>query len=254
MNGGLNSYEWVKNSKRYVMKIAVCDDEIQFLDMVCEMLEDWAEQRKIRLSIHRFTNGDDLILAHQKHCMDLIILDIVMPLLNGLDTAKELRVNDRNVPLIFLTSSREYAIDSYDVRAFHYLIKPVSKERLFAVLDDVSKTIQKLEETFLAQTDMGFCKITIADVEYLEAQNKHVNVFLSNGTSFEIRELFSRCEEVFSLKRGFFKCHRSYIVQLSHVEQFTKTTLLTSHHMTIPISRSSYPAFKETYFNHMFQK
>lgn len=236
------------------MKIAICDDELQFLDDICQLLENWAYERKIELFIYRFTNGDDLILAHQKHYMDLIILDVIMPLLNGIDTAKEIRLADKNVSLVFLTSSREFAVESYDVKAFSYLIKPVNKERLFAVLDDFSKTTQRQEETFLAQTDAGFCKITISDVEYLEAQNKHVTVFLSNGTSIEIRELFSRCEEVFTLERGFFKCHRSYIVQLNHVEQFTKTTLLTNHHVTIPISRSSYPAFKETYFNHMFQR
>ena len=100
------------------MKIAVCDDEKQFIDEVCLLLESWAKKQDIQLSLFRFTNGDDLIDAHRSECMDLILLDIIMPLLNGMETAKELRGNDAAVPIIFLTSAREFAVD-YEVRAFH---------------------------------------------------------------------------------------------------------------------------------------
>ena len=235
------------------MKIAVCDDDIQFLDTICKLLEDQAKKRGKTLTLCRFSNGDDLIGGHRKQCMDLIILDVVMPLMNGIDTAKELRMNDRAVPILFLTSSREFAVDSYDVNAFHYLIKPVSQERLFAVLDHFLETLKPSGETFLAQTDTGFYKILIDDVDYLEAQNKHVIVYMTNGTTIKIRELFSRCEESFSLERGFFKCHRSYIVQLSHVEQFTKSSITTIFQACLPVSRKNYAALKEAYFNHMFQ-
>ena len=75
------------------MKIAVCDDEIQFVNVTCEMLKEWAYLREIPLTLCRLTNGDDLIMAHQQQCMDLILLDVVMPLLNGIDTARELLAN-----------------------------------------------------------------------------------------------------------------------------------------------------------------
>lgn len=184
--------------------------------------------------------------------MDLIILDVIMPLLNGMDAAKEIRSNDPLVPLIFLSSSREFAVDSYEVKAFHYLIKPVDREKLFPILDEFLRTCQLHKSTYTAQTADGFCKIAFADVEYLEAQNKQVLVCLSDGRRIEIRELFSRCEEVFSPKNGFCRCHRSYIVNLNYVEQFSKARILTKHNFTIPISRNSYTPFKNTYFHHMF--
>ena len=90
-------------------------------------------------------------------------------------------------------------------------------------------------------------------MDYLEAQNKRVLVSLSNDTDIEIRELFSKCEEIFSLEKGFFKCHRSYIVNLNHVEQFTKTQISTKNGINIPISRNNYAAFKEAYFSYMFR-
>ena len=235
------------------MKIAICDDEIQFLDDICILFKKWGKKHGIKLSLRRFTNGDALLLALHNECMDLIFLDVVMPLLNGIDTARELRDNNQTVPIIFLTSSKEFAVDSYEVKALNYLLKPIAEEKLFTVLDEFLKTFEKSKEAFIAKTSLGFFKVNVSDVVYLEAQNKHVNLYLSNDSTIEIRELFSNCEEFFSLEKGFFKCHRSYIVNLNHIEKFTKIQITTSNNASIPISRNNYVPFKEVYFNHMFE-
>lgn len=235
------------------MNIAICDDESQFMDAICPLLEQWAARNSIKLTLCRFTNGDDLIAAHRNKCMDLIILDVIMPLLNGIDTARELRKDNQTVPIIFLTSTREFAVDSYEVQAFHYLIKPVEKDKLFRVLDDFLQKNILPKNIFTAKTADGFCRITPTDVHYLEAQNKKVLVYLSNGKTLEIHELFSRCAEVFSPENGFFRCHRSYIVNLNCIEQFSKKDIITINDTVIPISRNNFAAFKETYFNHMFR-
>lgn len=235
------------------MKIAICDDEMYFIDALCHLLEQWAKERGIQLILYRFTNGDDLIAAHQSKCMDLIFLDIIMPLLSGMDAARELRNTNQNVPIVFLTSSREFAVDSYEVKALNYLIKPVDQTKLFLTLDDFLKTFSLPKAFFTAKTADGFCRIEIAEVDYLEAQNKQVLVHLSDDRTITIRELFSKCAEVFSPENGFCCCHRSYIVNLSNVEQFSKTEVTTIYNAVIPISRNNYTAFKETYFNHMFE-
>lgn len=145
--------------------------------------------------------------------MDLIILDVIMPLLSGIDTAKEIREDDSAVPIIFLTSSREFAVDSYDVKAFHYLMKPIVREKFFPVMDDFLKIFNSQKITFTAHTASGFCKIAIDDIDYLEAQDKQILVHMADGRTIEIR---------------------------------------MSQNATIPIPRGGYMAFKETYFNHMF--
>lgn len=235
------------------MKIAICDDETKFINAIRPLLEQWAQKHNIRLTLRPFTNGDDLIASQHSECVDLIILDVIMPLLNGIDTARELRNINPSVPIIFLTSSAEFAVDSYEVKAFHYLIKPVEPVKLFNCLDDFLETYNFSKVTFTAQTTGGFYKIVLSDVDYLEAQNKKVLVHLSNGNTVEIRELFSKCEEIFSLKNGFYRCHRSYIVNLSNIERFSKAEIVTIHNAVIPISRNRYVAFKETYFNYMYE-
>ncbi len=235
------------------MKIGICDDERCFIEGVRHLVEEWAEKHNIFVSIYEFENGDDLLVEHQKNCMDLIILDVIMPLLNGIDTAKELRVYDQKVPVIFLTSSREYAVDSYDVHAFYYLMKPVKKEMFFKVMDDFLSAFEAKKETFFAKIPGGSCNITLDETVCLEAQNKQVIVYLANGTQLKIKELFSDCAEVFTLEKGFFKCHRSYIVNMKYIEQFTKAELIMKNGAKIPVSRNNYGAFKEVYFEYMFQ-
>ena len=217
------------------MKIAVCDDEKQFIEEVCPLLETRAKQHDIQLSLFCFTNGDDLIDAHKSKCMDLIFLD------------------DTSVPIIFLTSAKEFAVDSYDVKAFWYLLKPLDNKKLQNVLEDFIKAFPLTEQFITVQTSDGFCKIFITNVCYLEAQNKHVLVYLTDGRAIQIKERFLKCHEIFSADKGFFLCHRSYIVNLNYVEQFSKTSLITSGHVTIPISRNRYTAFKEAYFSYMFR-
>ena len=235
------------------MKIAICDDEEVFIDSTCALVEQWAEENNISLMLFQFTNGDDLIDAHRKECMDLIILDVMMPLLNGIDTARELRDADQTVSIIFLTSSREFAVDSYEVKAFNYLIKPVDAEKLYGVLDDFLKTLNQPKNIFIAQVGNVFLQMLVSDVDYLEAQNKQVLFHMSDGRTIAARERFSTCAEVFSTENGFCRCHRCYIVNLSRVKQFSKSEIITFNHASIPVSRNSYAAFKETYFQHMFQ-
>lgn len=238
--------------ERFLMKIAICDDDIQFIEEVCILLEQWAKKHSLEVTLYRFTNGDDLILGHRNECMDLVFLDVIMPLLNGIDTAREFRSHNWMMPVVFLTSSREFAVDSYEVKALNYLLKPLDEGKLFSVLEDFLKIFSQSKAAFTAKTSFGFCKIVMEDVNYLEAQNRQVLVYLSDGTTIRIRELFSRCETVFTLEAGFFKCHRSYIVNLNRVKQFTKTQLTTGT-AVVPISRNRYAAFKEAYFNCVFQ-
>ena len=234
------------------MKIAICDDEKIFLDKTHDLIEEWASENNLHIDVFKFTNGDDLLHAHGTECMDLIILDIIMPLFNGIETAKELRNIDREVPIIFLTSSKDYAVDSYDVKAYYYLLKPIDNSKFFNILNGYLASTEKHHEIFLAKTHSGYRKINLQDICYIEAQNKVVDIILNNGTTVEVYELFSKCEEIFSGKKYFFKCHRSYIVNLSYVSQFTKTEIFTGTGTSIPISRNRYTEFKEAYFEHMF--
>ena len=118
-----------------MLRIGVCDDDKEFLQRLVQMIHIWSDHSGIPTELYPFDNGDELISKNAAFRMDIILLDIVMPLLNGMDTARELRAQDTAVKIIFLTSSPEFALESYEVRAQDYLLKPITYERLRRALE-----------------------------------------------------------------------------------------------------------------------
>ena len=124
-----------------MIRIAVCDDSPEFLQQAVNMVERWSEESGVPAEIYRFDNGDALLAKNAVTHMDIIFLDIIMPLQSGIDTAKELRQSDKAVKIIFLTSSPEFALDSYEVKAQDYLLKPVDYEEFGACIDHLRISI-----------------------------------------------------------------------------------------------------------------
>ena len=104
---------WSEN----MLKIGICDDSKIFLICAEKLIRKWSDERRIPVKIYTFNNGDKLVAANTEERLDIIFLDIIMPLLNGMDAARELRQRDKSVKIIFLTSSPEFALESYEVKA-----------------------------------------------------------------------------------------------------------------------------------------
>ena len=156
-----------------MIRIAVCDDDTEFLKSIVSIIEDWSGQSRIPVEICCFDNGDDLITQNTIRRIDIIFLDIIMPLFSGMETAKEIRKRDTAVQIIFLTSSPEFALESYDVKAKGYLLKPVDEEKLRELLYDCSHNLQE-ERHLVLKTKFGYQKLYYHDIEYIEVQNKVV--------------------------------------------------------------------------------
>lgn len=149
-----------------MLRIAICDDEEICLNDTKNMLENWSVATSSRLEIDCFNNGDSLLRESDASRYDIIFLDIVMPLLDGMDTAKELRARDKNVKIIFLTSSPEFALQSYSVKATDYCLKPVTYEKLKEVMDYCTTFNSQDPENLTLKTMGGYLKIYLHDIEY----------------------------------------------------------------------------------------
>ena len=159
------------------MNIAICDDDLLYMNQVKEMIEKWGKEHHEDVSIYLFNHGDALINSYQKSHIEVILLDIMMPLLNGMETAHEIRKNDSVVKIIFLTSSPEFALESYDVKASGYLLKPTTYEKLCSLLNDCKQAFHYEPESIIVKTDKGYRKIYYHLIECVEAQNKKVLFF-----------------------------------------------------------------------------
>ena len=237
-----------------MFRIAVCDDDLSFLENAAEMIENWSKQSGIPVEIFTYDNGDELLAGDMSVHPDIIFLDIIMPLFSGMDTAKELRERDTAAQIIFMTSSPEFALESYEVKAQDYILKPVSCERIKKVLDECVASFEAEPKNLVFKTSFGYQKLYIHDIEYVEAQNKGVVFYLRTGESVEANEPLHSIEERLEGSNSFFKCHRSYFVYMPNVNRFNGTKIITKTGRNVPIARGCAKAFKEAYFSMMFKK
>lgn len=235
-----------------MMRIAVCDDNSDFLAQAVNFIERWSEQNKIPSEIFSFNDGDALIAKTATAHIDIIFLDIIMPFLNGMDTAKEIRQTNSDVKIVFLTSSREFALESYSVKAHNYLLKPITYEKIKTVLDECNHDFDKEPKSIVFKTAFGYQKLFYHDIEYAEAQSKKVTFYLRNGNTIDAIEPFYSIVKRLTNCDGFFKCHRSYLVYLHNVDHFNMTEIITKSGRRIPIARGYGKPFQEAYFSRIF--
>ena len=232
-----------------MLRIAVCDDDTDFGKQISGMIVR-REQKNIVCEI--FDNGDELINAHKSSPFDIIFLDVMMPMVNGIETAGEIRQKDKNVKIVFLTSSPEYAVESYTVKANNYLLKPVSEKSLYDCLDEFVEEINRSSRTIIIKGIYNVQKITVNDIVYIEAQNKHIVFTMLNSEKIETTEPLHLCEEKLAANKYFFKCHRSYIVNINHIDKYTSKEIRMHNGCCVPISRSYQKAFESAYYAALF--
>lgn len=237
-----------------MIRIAICDDDPSCINSIRRAVQNWAEKSDLPVSISVFNNADDLLLHFQTSACDIILLDVMMPLLNGMETAHEIRKEDASVKILFLTSSPEFAVESYEVHASGYLLKPIQTDKLERVLMECARSLAMEPTSIVVRTVFGFQKISLQSIECVEAQNKKVIFYLQHGRHLEVQDALSNCASALTLENGFFKCHRSYIVSLPNTDHFSSTEVLTRSGMAVPIARGYAKAFRDAYFDYMFQE
>ena len=201
-----------------------------------------------------FEDADSLLQAHAEMPFDIILLDVVMPLLGGIEAAREIRQFDKNVKIVFLTTSPDFAVDSYTVKANNYLLKPVVPEVLFRCLDELYEQIRQQEQCIAIRSGTAVHRVRVQDIEYVEAQNKQVLFSLTEGRSIQSLEPLYAWEDKLLLAGDFYKCHRSYMVNMYHIETYTMKEIKMRSGCRIPISRSCHKDFETAYFALLFGK
>ena len=237
-----------------MLKIAVCDDSRELLEKVEKDLHEYESVRSTPVTVHTYTNAVDLLDGLKKTDYDILILDIIMPGFTGMQAAHEIRKFNEEIKIIFLTSSKEFAIESYSVGAYYYLLKPVLKEKLFSVLDKVVSEITSKQESCVIYTHMGIVNIPFARIECLEVYNKHLVFHLSDGSTKETRGALTDYENVFLERKEFLKIHRSYILNMDYIHSIEAGEIATYSGKRFPVSRLLAKDIKEHYMNYMFTK
>lgn len=231
------------------MHIAICDDNNDELSRIMTMLEDYSREHKGSITYEAFSNALDLIERMKLKSFDLLILDILMPGITGIDIAKELRDSGCEIPIIFLTSSREYAVESYRVGAEDYIMKPARRDEIFPSIDKQLARFTKEASYLTLKTANGILRLPFSQIVYVEVVNRKLLFMLVNGEVREAYGYLTDYEGALISDSHFYKPHRSYVVNLRHITELNKTGFVTMLGTTVPIARDAFAKAKAAYMS-----
>lgn len=237
------------------MRIAVCDDDELELSHLLGSIAAYGQDRGEDIDCRSFHSGMDLLCSMKGGEYDLIILDVLMPGIGGIQAAQEIRMLDENVKLIFISTTPASALESYSVGAYHYLVKPIDDHSLFPLLDKVMHELSlQDEQSFVLKDRKGVVRISFARIEYVEVINKRVSFHLTDGAIREVTAALADLEGGLLSRPGFVKPHRSYLVNLDHVQLIDIKHIVTINGHIIPISRQHRSQIQDAYMHFLTQK
>lgn len=212
-------------------RIAVIDDNPTDIEYVSSLVRTWTGS----VQIESFPSAESFLFTYaEDKAWDILLLDIEMGAMNGVELAKTIRRENETVQLVFITGFPDFIGEGYEVSALHYLMKPVSPEKLYAVLDRAAANLEKKEKqlriTHERQTDF----VKVPEILYVEAQRQYVLIHTS-GETYRMKASLAEMEG--ELDEYFFKCQRSFIVNLRHVKRIQSTNVVLKDGTEVPISR-----------------
>lgn len=231
-------------------KIAICDDNELQREILAELLREYFRRIHHSVELVEYDSGETLAADMDDGDLgvELIFLDIYMDGMNGIDTAKRLRELNCSAEIVFLTASAEHALESYEVRASGYLVKPVSIGKLASLLNHIHGI--GLRKRIEIKTGRQYRYPYVSDIMYIEGNGHKASIYLVDGSQITTIEKISALREMID-SALFIRCHQSYLVNMNYIADITRDIVLSSG-VCIPISVRRRTETIETY--HRFFK
>ena len=237
-----------------MIKIAFCDDEMEVLHQMNELLDRYQVERNEDITYAAFQSPFELLTEIEKGIRpDILFLDVVMPGQNGMDVAKEIRQYDTNMKIIFLTSSPEFAVESYSVGAYFYQLKPIWEESFFRLMDSVlSECEKKKKNSLILRSKDGITRIDLQQLEYCEVLGRKLLFHLENGAVLESAGSLDDLAGQLMQYSNFFRPHRSFLVNMEYIQNISSRSIKMVNDAVIPIPHGKCSEIKNTYMEYAF--
>ena len=228
-------------------KIAICDDRNEDAKYIASVVSKWAAKENIPLSLEAFPSAESFLFqyAEQKD-YDILLLDIEMQSMNGVALARSIRKENDAVQIVFITGYTDYIAEGYDVAALHYLIKPVSEEKLHEVLNRAVIKIRKNEKALFLSSSGEAVRIPLYEIKYLEVQKNYVTIHAKSN--YTVKKTLGALEQ--ELDERFYRMARSYIVNLSYIDRISKRDVFLSDGTVLPLPRGHYEPLNRAFIKH----
>lgn len=234
-----------------MINIAVCDDEKCMSEKIIKMAEDFFGNKNTDISVMEYSSGEELLKSNEG--IDILFLDIGMRGMDGIETARRLRAHGFNGFLIFITVLKEMVFRSFEVQPFDYLVKPVQEEHFEKTMERLFLSMQDrlLPEkvNLLVQKGCESNIISFRDIICCEIIDRKVYLYLASGEVIDFYERIENLEK--KLDERFFRCHRSYLINLNHLKSYRNNTAYMADGKEIPVSRLRSKEFSKVILQYM---
>lgn len=218
------------------------DDEKAIREHICAMIEE----QKPGNSIEACATGEELLASEKR--FDIVFLDIQMDGMNGIEAAKETREMNADTVLIFITGIKEYVFEALDLYAFHYLLKPVTKQKFTEVFGQALREaglrkMRRKKQLFINTRNKGIT-IDADNILYIESVSRKVEIH----TTQEIIEAYGALGELETQLGGtFYRCHRGYLVNMAHITEYKRDCITLTGGETVYLTKKKYGEFVNAY-------
>ena len=242
------------------MRIAICDDEARCLSEVTAVAEEYRRAHPEQKNVFEtFSHPEDLLEAAEKiGGFDIYVLDVVMPDMNGIELGTRLRDAGYDGKIIYLTSSEEYSLDAFRVKAFDYIIKPIRREPFFRVMDEVIATIGAKKDKFIVvKSKERRIKLTFDSIVYTELTKRAVCYYLLDGRTVEstsLRTTFSEAMAPLLEDKRFALCSQGMLVNLDHVTEVENDAVLFGSLYSLPLGEKSCRKLRSLWSSYLFDE
>ena len=234
------------------MKIAVIDDSAEDRKLLAEKIQNFCLRESLIYEIRSFSSGNEFLLASRAD-WDIIFLDIFMNEIDGMTVARTLRGNNVSSLIVFTTSSRDYAIESYDVRAFHYQVKPIEQDKLDEVLRLSEKSIRPRNHYIEVKEGRIMSRILIRDIMYTDYYNHYIQIH-TPGRMIKTYMSFAEFSPLLLKYKQFLSPYRNCMINMDYVQQMDDHDFLMKDQVQIPINRARKSEIRQAYADYSFKR
>ena len=228
-------------------RIAICDDEQNQIEYITSIVTSWSNHKGHSCEIRTFASAEAFLFEYEEDkAYDILLLDVEMKNMNGIELAKRIRKDNNRAEIIFITSHFEFVGEGYEVDALHYLIKPISAEKLTQVLTKAAEKLSVEPPSVVISCEGETVKLYESDILYVESF-LHYIVIHTKDNEYKIKENISVFEN--KVSDVFYRIHRSYLVSLKYITRISRTSVNIGN-TELPLSRGKYDNINRAFIEH----
>lgn len=228
-----------------VYRIAICDDEGSQLAGILSLVQEWARRFCHGCQIQTFSSAEEFLFEYtEDKAYDILLLDVEMAGISGIDLAKRIRADHNRAEIVFITSHFEFIAEGYEVDALHYLTKPVSAEKLMEVLNKAAEKLSVEPPSVIITCDGETVKLYESEILYVESFLHYISIHTMRK-EYKIKENISSFQQ--KLSDDFYRLHRSYLVSLKHITRISRTSVILKGGTELPLARGKYDDINRTF-------